>query len=141
MRFCKTSNVWTRKKCRTCDEIVPSWLFRSRKQTVEERLIVRYESSSSDESLETLAVLFRIAAERNRRERRGANIAKLEAELTGANADSGANRSSGIVKGQGESEGRSGQERGAEKKQEFPWRRLHYRTAGLHPRRQRTCDL
>ena len=75
----KLSNVWTRKKCRTCDERSPSWLFRGYKQAVEEQQFVRYESSSSDECLVTVAVQYRIAAERNKQE----GDAKMDAELAG----------------------------------------------------------
>ena len=40
----KTSNVWTRKECRTCDERIPSWLFRWLKQEAEEPQYVRYDT-------------------------------------------------------------------------------------------------
>ena len=84
------SNVWTRKKCRTCDERIPSWLFGFHKQVSEEQQFVRYESSSSDESIFTVATQYRIAAERDRRQKELEDlVAKLEAELKVAAASSG----------------------------------------------------
>ena len=41
---CKTFNVWTWKKCRTCDERIPSCFFRFRTQASEEQQMVCYES-------------------------------------------------------------------------------------------------
>ena len=71
--------------CRTCDERIPSWLFRFHKQASEEQKIVRYESSSSYESMGTVAVQCRIAAERARRQKEmETTIAILEAELEAA---------------------------------------------------------
>ena len=68
-KVCKTSNVWTRRKCSTCDERTPSWLFRFHKHASEEQQIVRYESSSSDDSVGEVSVHYRIAAERDRRQK------------------------------------------------------------------------
>ena len=71
--------------CRTCDERIPSWLFRFHKQASEEQKIVRYETSSSHESMGTVAVQCRIAAERAKRQKEmETTIAMLEAELEAA---------------------------------------------------------
>ena len=105
--FCSTRttpNVWTRMKCRTHDARNPSCLFRFHKLAVEEPQFVRHEASSGEESLGTVVVQYRIAVGRIRREKElEANIAKLEAELTGGNADSKASKTSGIC-GQGDAD-------------------------------------
>ena len=78
---CKTSNVWTRKRCTACDERIPSWVFRFHWQSSEEQQVVRYESSSGNESMSTVAMQHRIAAERDRKQKEmEAPIAKLRAQ-------------------------------------------------------------
>ena len=52
---CKTSNVRTKEKCRTCDERIPSWLLWFQKQASAEQQSMRYESSLSDESMDTVS--------------------------------------------------------------------------------------
>ena len=60
---------------------VPFWLFRFHKQASEEHETVRYESSSSEESMGTVAVQCRIAAELDRKQKEmAAKIAKLGEE-------------------------------------------------------------
>ena len=66
---CETSHVWTRKKCRSCDEGIPTWLFRFHQQASEEQQCVRHESSAIHESIGTMATENRIAAQRDRKQR------------------------------------------------------------------------
>ena len=77
------------------NERIPSWLFRFHKQRLEEQQLVRYDSSSSEESISTVAVQYRIAAERDRKEKElEATVASLEAELKAAEAGDNTNCSS-----------------------------------------------
>ena len=83
LSVCKTSNVWTRKRCRTDGGRILSWLFGCHKQASEEEQVVRCESSSSDERMRPVAVQHRIPAERDRRHKEmEETIAKIETELT-----------------------------------------------------------
>ena len=66
--MCKTSNVWTKKKCIIGHERIPSWFFRFHGQASEEQRYVRYESSSSDESIGIVFTHDRIVAERDRKQ-------------------------------------------------------------------------
>ena len=76
-----------RRKCRTCAERTPSWLFRH-KHAMKEQPYVRYDSSSSDESPSTAALQYQVAVERCRREKElEGNIAPLEAKILGEGVD------------------------------------------------------
>ena len=85
---CQSSNVWTWKQCRTQDERTPWWLFCWHKKAMEEQQCVRYDSSSSGQSLSIVVVQYRVAAERCMREKElEENIAQVGAKIAGGSVD------------------------------------------------------